>query len=130
MLPQCVLILVQVFIFNHHFIACQVSGCRFAFALNLTGGTNQSETAGAEADKSTDSTNATLAKRLNVVTSVSPITNIVKNVGGDKIELTGLVPEWVNSHTFELVPSDVVKVNDADLVIIDGLGLETNRRRS
>ena len=40
--------------------------------------------------------------------------------------MTGLVPEGVNSHTFELVPSDVVKVNDANLVIIDGLGLEVN----
>jgi ABC-type Zn uptake system ZnuABC Zn-binding protein ZnuA len=39
-------------------------------------------------------------KTLNVVTSVSPITNIVKNIAGDKINLTGLVPEGVNSHTF------------------------------
>jgi ABC-type Zn uptake system ZnuABC Zn-binding protein ZnuA len=64
--------------------------------------------------------------KLNVVTSVSPITNIIKNIGGNRIELTGLVPEGVNSHTFELVPSDVIKVNNADLVVIDGLGLETN----
>src|ERR687897_133498 len=64
--------------------------------------------------------------KLNVVTSVSPLTNIIKNIGGNKIDLTGLVPEGVNSHTFELVPSDVAKVNGADLVIIDGLGLETN----
>ena len=66
------------------------------------------------------------SQKLNVVTSVSPITNIIKNVGGNRIDLTGLVPEGVNSHTFELVPSNVVKVNNADLVIIDGLGLETN----
>jgi ABC-type Zn uptake system ZnuABC Zn-binding protein ZnuA len=66
------------------------------------------------------------SQKLNVVTSVSPITNIIKNVGGNGIDLTGLVPEGVNSHTFELVPSDVVKVNNADLVILDGLGLETN----
>jgi ABC-type Zn uptake system ZnuABC Zn-binding protein ZnuA len=65
-------------------------------------------------------------KKLNVVTSVSPITNIVKNIGGDKIDLAGLVPEGVNSHTFELVPSDVIKINNADIVIIDGLGLDTN----
>jgi ABC-type Zn uptake system ZnuABC Zn-binding protein ZnuA len=90
--------------------------------VNVTGGTNQSGAAGAAVDNNTNATAATL----NVVTSVSPITNIVKNVGGEKIELTGLVPEGVNSHTFELVPSDVVKVNNADLVIIDGLGLETN----
>jgi manganese/iron transport system substrate-binding protein len=66
------------------------------------------------------------AQKLNVVSSVSPITNIIKNVGGNKIDLTGLVPQGANSHIFELVPSDVVKVNNADLVIIDGLGLETN----
>lgn len=65
-----------------------------------------------------------LNKTLNVVTSVSPITNIVKNVGGDKINLIGLVPEGVNSHTYEPVPSDIVKLGNADLVIINGLYLE------
>ena len=67
-----------------------------------------------------------LNKTLSVITSISPITNIVKNVGGDRINLTGLVPEGVNSHTFELVPSDVIKLNEADLVIINGLFLEDN----
>ena len=68
-------------------------------------------------------------KTLNVVTSVSPITNIVKNIGGDKINLTGLVPEGVNSHTYEPVPSDVVKLGNADLVIINGLYLEDPMER-
>ena len=68
----------------------------------------------------------TSTRKLNVVTSVSPLTNIIKNIGGNKIDLTGLVPEGVDSHTFELVPSDVAKLNGADLVIIGGLGLETN----
>ncbi|HZD34026.1 MAG TPA: metal ABC transporter substrate-binding protein [Nitrososphaeraceae archaeon] len=92
------------------------------YSMDMTGGTNQTESV----VNNTDTTNTTLTKKLNVVTSVSPITNIVENVGGEKITLAGLVPEGVNSHTFELVPSDVVKVNDADLVIIDGLGLEVN----
>ena len=70
-----------------------------------------------------------LNKTLNVVTSVSPITNIVKNVGGDKITLTGLVPEGVNSHTYEPVPSDIVKLGKADLVIINGLYLEDPMER-
>jgi ABC-type Zn uptake system ZnuABC Zn-binding protein ZnuA len=63
-------------------------------------------------------------KTLNVISSVSPITNIVKNIGGDRINLIGLVPEGVNSHTFEPVPSDIVKLSNADLVIINGLYLE------
>jgi ABC-type Zn uptake system ZnuABC Zn-binding protein ZnuA len=63
---------------------------------------------------------------LDVVTSVAPITNIVQNIGGEKINLIGLVPEGVNSHTFELVPSDAIKINKADLIIIDGLNLEAD----
>jgi ABC-type Zn uptake system ZnuABC Zn-binding protein ZnuA len=62
--------------------------------------------------------------KLNVLTSVAPITNIVQNIGGEKINLIGLVPEGINSHTFDLVPSDVIKINNADLIIIDGLNLE------
>jgi len=60
-----------------------------------------------------------------VVTSVAPIANIIKNIGGDRIELTGIIPEGVNSHTFELTPSDGIRVSDADLVVINGLHLET-----
>ncbi|WP_148685537.1 metal ABC transporter substrate-binding protein [Candidatus Nitrosocosmicus hydrocola] len=70
-----------------------------------------------------------LNKTLNVVTSVAPITNIVKNIGGDKINLIGLVPEGVNSHTYEPVPSDIVKLGEADLVIINGLYLEDPMER-
>lgn len=34
-----------------------------------------------------------LSKKLNVITSVSPLTNIVKNIGGDQIHLIGIIPE-------------------------------------
>jgi Zinc-uptake complex component A periplasmic len=53
-----------------------------------------------------DATNNSTIQNLNVVTSISPITNIIRNVGGDKIDLVGLVPEGVNSHTFELMSSN------------------------
>lgn len=63
-------------------------------------------------------------KRLKVVTTVAPITNIVYNVGGDRIDLQGIVPEGVNSHTFEPAPSDAKILADADLIIVNGLHLE------
>ncbi|GAB4577471.1 MAG: metal ABC transporter substrate-binding protein [Anaerolineales bacterium] len=62
--------------------------------------------------------------KLNVVTTVSPITNIVYNIGGDKINLAGIVPEGVNSHTFEPAPSVARKMAEADLIFINGLKLE------
>lgn len=79
---------------------------------------------GTENTTKSSSQGQVLSSRIKVVTSVSPITNIVKNIGGDKIDLIGIIPEGSDSHTFELVPSDVVKMTDANLIIIDGLNLE------
>jgi ABC-type Zn uptake system ZnuABC Zn-binding protein ZnuA len=69
-------------------------------------------------------TAAPRAATLKVVTTVAPITNIVRNVGGDKIDLTGIVPEGADSHTFEPAPSDAAILGEADLVIVNGLHLE------
>jgi ABC-type Zn uptake system ZnuABC Zn-binding protein ZnuA len=63
-------------------------------------------------------------KKLNVVTTVAPITSIVENVAGDKIKLTGIIPEGIDSHTFEPIPSDAKLLSQADLIIINGLDLE------
>jgi ABC-type Zn uptake system ZnuABC Zn-binding protein ZnuA len=73
-----------------------------------------------------DNISQQMVDKLNVVTSVAPITNIVQNIGGNKINLIGLVPEGINSHTFEMIPSDIIKINDADLIILDGLNLEAD----
>lgn len=62
--------------------------------------------------------------RLEVVSTVSPLTNIVHNIGGDRIEVEGIVPEGINSHTFEPAPSDAIKLAEADLIFMNGLNLE------
>lgn len=62
--------------------------------------------------------------RLRVVTTVAPITSIVATVGGDRVSVTGLVPEGTNSHTFEPPPSAAEVLSEADLIIVNGLKLE------
>ena len=62
--------------------------------------------------------------KLRVVTTVSPLTNIVENIGGDRIDLQGLIPEGTDSHTYEPTPSDARALSQADLIIVNGLGLE------
>ncbi len=62
--------------------------------------------------------------KLRVVTTVSPITSIVENIGGDRIQLEGVVPEGVNSHIFEPQPSLARVISEADLIIANGLFLE------
>jgi ABC-type Zn uptake system ZnuABC Zn-binding protein ZnuA len=64
------------------------------------------------------------AAKLQVITTVSPITSIVENIGGTAIDLQGVIPEGVNSHTFEPPPSIVGAIEDADLIILNGLKLE------
>jgi ABC-type Zn uptake system ZnuABC Zn-binding protein ZnuA len=65
---------------------------------------------------------------VQVVTTVAPITNIVQNIGGELVEVTGIVPEGTNSHTFEPAPSDAQALADADVVFINGLHLEEPTR--
>ena len=63
-------------------------------------------------------------QKLKVVTTVAPITSIVENIGGAKIDLTGIIPEGIDSHTFEPIPSDSQLLSQADVIIINGLDLE------
>jgi len=66
--------------------------------------------------------------RLRVITTVSPITSLAENIGGTRIKLQGLIPEGVNSHTYEPPVSDVRVLADADLIIMNGLKLEEPTR--
>ena len=59
-----------------------------------------------------------------VVTTLAPITDLVQRIGGQYIEVVGLVPEGANSHTFEPAPSSAKVLAEADLIIANGLGLE------
>ena len=52
----------------------------------------------------------------------------MQNIGGDRVSVNGIVPEGVNSHTFEPAPSDAAVMEDADIVFINGLHLEEPTR--
>jgi zinc/manganese transport system substrate-binding protein len=62
--------------------------------------------------------------RLEVVASFSIIGDFVKNVGGDRVNVTTLVGPDGDVHVYTPAPSDAKKIADAKLVIINGLGLE------
>jgi ABC-type Zn uptake system ZnuABC Zn-binding protein ZnuA len=62
--------------------------------------------------------------RLQVVASVSPIVDLVKNVAGDAADVQGLIPEGVDSHTFEPTPETAKSLAGADVIFLNGLDLE------
>ncbi|MDQ3306501.1 MAG: metal ABC transporter substrate-binding protein [Actinomycetota bacterium] len=62
--------------------------------------------------------------KLSIATTVAPITSIVANIAGDRADITGIVPEGTNSHTFEPRPSVAELLSGVDVVYLNGLGLE------
>jgi zinc/manganese transport system substrate-binding protein len=62
--------------------------------------------------------------RLNVVTSFSILGDFVKNVGGDRVDVTTLVGPDGDVHVYTPAPADARKVAEARLLVINGLGLE------
>jgi ABC-type Zn uptake system ZnuABC Zn-binding protein ZnuA len=62
--------------------------------------------------------------KLQVGATVAPITSIVSNVGGDRVKITGIVPEGTNSHTFEPKPSVAELLSELDVLYVNGLKLE------
>ena len=62
--------------------------------------------------------------KLNIVTTTTMITDLVKNIGGDKINLQGLMGSGVDPHLYKASEGDVTKLADADLIFYNGLHLE------
>jgi manganese/iron transport system substrate-binding protein len=66
----------------------------------------------------------TTGGQVRVVTSLELFADFIRHVGGDRVQVTALIPGNADPHTYEPVPSQVAKVTKADLVMINGLGLE------
>jgi len=62
--------------------------------------------------------------KLRVVASFSILADIVKNVGGDRVGVTTLVGPDGDAHVFEPTTADARALAKADLVFVNGLGLE------
>lgn len=63
-------------------------------------------------------------KRLKVITTLFPLYDMAKNIGADKAEVSLLLPPGVEAHSFEPKPSDIVKINEADVFVYTGKFME------
>ncbi|MCP4621531.1 MAG: metal ABC transporter substrate-binding protein [Bradyrhizobium sp.] len=64
------------------------------------------------------------AEPLKVVASFSILGDLVRNVGGDRVEVSTLVGPNSDSHVYSPTPADAKKVADARLIVVNGLGFE------
>src|SRR5688572_20140126 len=63
--------------------------------------------------------------KLNVVATTTQIGDFAKNIGGDRIKLTVLLKPNQDAHDFAPEPSQVRALNAADVVLRNGIGLDT-----
>ena len=59
-----------------------------------------------------------------MITSLFPLYDFAKNIGGDRADVTLLLPPGVESHSFEPRPADIAKINEADIFVYTGKFME------
>ncbi|MGB5099692.1 MAG: zinc ABC transporter substrate-binding protein [Methanothrix sp.] len=62
--------------------------------------------------------------KIKVATTIAPLGDFVKAVGGEKVEVTVVVPPGAEPHTFEPTPSLMMDMAKTDLYVMNGAGLE------
>ena len=63
--------------------------------------------------------------KLRVVTTIGMITDIVKNVGGDRVDVIGMMGPGVDPHLYRPTAKDVQRLSSAHLIFYNGLHLES-----
>lgn len=61
---------------------------------------------------------------INVVTTTGMISDAVENVGGSRLQVTGLMGPGVDPHLYKASAGDVTRMQEADIVFYNGLHLE------
>lgn len=69
------------------------------------------------------------AEPLNVVASFSIIADMVEKVGGPRVNVSSLIPRATDPHVFQTSPSDARLLQSAQIIFINGLGLEGSVER-
>jgi ABC-type Zn uptake system ZnuABC Zn-binding protein ZnuA len=81
--------------------------------------------AGCATNQPTSAADRTQGRSLRVVATTTQVADFARNIGGDRVQVTGLFKPNVDPHDFEPSPADVNAIARADLVIENGAGLES-----
>ncbi|MDO7788619.1 metal ABC transporter substrate-binding protein [Desulforamulus aquiferis] len=62
--------------------------------------------------------------RIRVMTSIYPLYDLTKNIGGDNVLISNIVPSGSEPHSWEPSPKDMADMTKADVLILSGTGME------
>ncbi|PWD88705.1 manganese ABC transporter substrate-binding lipoprotein [Ignatzschineria cameli] len=66
-----------------------------------------------------------LAEPLKVVTSFSILEDFAQNIGQEKIDVESIIKADQDAHSFEPTPKDIIKIQNADVVILNGVEFDS-----
>lgn len=78
----------------------------------------------ADSSSPSKSSDASGDTRLNVVTTLFPYYDFLRQIAGKSIRLTMVVPAGMDSHSFEPTPADMITIQNADLLVCNGGTME------
>ena len=64
------------------------------------------------------------SEKVEIIATLFPQYDFAKKIGGDKVNVTLLLPPGTESHTYEPTPQDMVNINDSNLFIYTGSEME------
>jgi ABC-type Zn uptake system ZnuABC Zn-binding protein ZnuA len=94
---------------NANFLGILVLGLAFL----LLAGCGQPEGPAPESDR-----------KLQVMATTTLVADVVKNIGGDRIEVETLLPVGTDPHSFTPTPRDLARLAEAEVIFVSGAGLE------
>jgi zinc transport system substrate-binding protein len=65
------------------------------------------------------------SRTVRVVASMYPLEYFTDQIGGDRVQVDGVVPSGGDAHDFEPTPGDLRKIAGADMIVYNGLGFES-----
>ncbi len=63
--------------------------------------------------------------KIRIVTTTGMITDVVKNVGGEKVQVIGLMGPGIDPHLYKATGKDIERLTSADIIFYNGLHLES-----
>jgi zinc transport system substrate-binding protein len=81
-------------------------------------------TAKEETTKEETKTESTATEKLKIYTTIFPLEDFAKKIGGEHVDVVGMLPAGGDGHTFEPTAKTMVEIAEADAFIYTGAGIE------
>ena len=96
----------------------------FAVVLVLVGCGSEDDVGGPDNGSNNETGESTNGETIEIVATTTMITDLVKIIGGDQVEVSGLMGPGIDPHGYQATASDVSDMQAADIVVYNGMHLE------